>query len=351
MAEGGRNPEEKLVVIRGKAVVLVPYQRKHVPTYHRWMQNPELLEATASEPLTLEEEFENCASWSSDPYKLTFIVLAVTDQKNDSENSEISAMAGDVNLFFDKCKPGTAEIEVMIAEPKFRRNGLAQESLQLLLWWGSSRCGVSRFFCKINESNAASLALFEKKLSFERVAYAECFREHELEFTNEVSEPSTFVSWRPFTEGEEVLSSKDKYCRPQPSTPQVKISYMSGSTGDGINVLPFAAQLMLFGQKKCLVVHITPQPAQQEKKSASQMGALSVAMPSKFESMPHTTTLLQGGGGDMMDDSLSRAVARFLVKLTGITQIYCSSSLVDSDDFFALDIAQQISAYYKRPED
>ena len=125
----------------------------------------------------------------------------------------------------------------------------------------------------------------------------------------------------------------------------------SGSTGDGINVLPFAAQLMLFGQKKCLVVHITPQPAQQEKKSASQMGALSVAMPSKFESMPHTTTLLQGGGDDMMDDSLSRAVARFLVKLTGITQIYCSSSLVDSDDFFALDIAQQISAYYKRPGD
>lgn len=37
--------------------------------------DPALLEATASEPLTPEEEFENCTSWREDAEKCTFIVL------------------------------------------------------------------------------------------------------------------------------------------------------------------------------------------------------------------------------------------------------------------------------------
>jgi hypothetical protein len=39
--------------IVGQRVVLVPYKCGHVPRYHGWMQDPYLLEMTASEPLSL----------------------------------------------------------------------------------------------------------------------------------------------------------------------------------------------------------------------------------------------------------------------------------------------------------
>ena len=43
------------VVIYGTRVILVPYERDHVEKYHNWMKDREILEATASEPLTLEK--------------------------------------------------------------------------------------------------------------------------------------------------------------------------------------------------------------------------------------------------------------------------------------------------------
>lgn len=39
---------------------------EHVPTYNEWMQSEELRELTASEPLTLEEEYAMCDSWATD---------------------------------------------------------------------------------------------------------------------------------------------------------------------------------------------------------------------------------------------------------------------------------------------
>ena len=51
----------------GERAVLVPYLREHVPRYHEWMQDPALLEATASEPLSLAQEFDVHRSWTLDP--------------------------------------------------------------------------------------------------------------------------------------------------------------------------------------------------------------------------------------------------------------------------------------------
>lgn len=46
-------------------------------------------------------------------------------------------MAGDVNLFFnDLDEPGLCEVEVMVAEERWRRKGLAREALLMLLRYG-----------------------------------------------------------------------------------------------------------------------------------------------------------------------------------------------------------------------
>ncbi len=44
--------------------------------YHEWMQDPTLLDATSSEPLTLQEEIQMQTSWREDDTKCTFIILA-----------------------------------------------------------------------------------------------------------------------------------------------------------------------------------------------------------------------------------------------------------------------------------
>lgn len=153
--------DNRNTVIVGSKVTLVPYREEHVEEYHGWMQDETLLQQTASERLTLEEEYENCRSWREDPGKLTFIV-----KKGDE-------LVGDVNLFLRE----DAEVEIMIV--KYRRQGLGSQAMGLLLGYASSFFD-GRFVAKIHKSNTASLGLF-RRFGFEEVGYVEAFQEYELE--------------------------------------------------------------------------------------------------------------------------------------------------------------------------
>ncbi|CAN0067157.1 unnamed protein product, partial [Laminaria digitata] len=98
---------------------------------------------------------------------------------------EEPAMAGDVNLFFnDYDDPGMCEVEVMVAEPRWRRKGLAREAVLMLMRYALDNLGATTFYCKIGDANLASRALFEK-LGFSEHAYVEAFKETELRFRAE----------------------------------------------------------------------------------------------------------------------------------------------------------------------
>lgn len=178
--------------------------------YHEWMKDPKLLEATGSEPLSIDEEIQMQQSWRDDEDKCTFIVLSREDcdltndkQGEDSEfvARNVNAMVGDVNLFLsveddtdneaelpeakDSNKQGgfrhrQAEIDIMIAEQDYQKRGMGREASCLMMLYGAKILGIRRLFCKINEDNHASLGLFEK-LGFKQCDYAECFRQVELE--------------------------------------------------------------------------------------------------------------------------------------------------------------------------
>ncbi|GMY09705.1 N-acetyltransferase 9-like protein isoform X2 [Fagus crenata] len=176
--------EKKRVSLEGKKVIMVPYMEAHVPKYHEWMLDPALLQATASEPLTLDQEFQMQLTWTQDPNKQTFIVLdkeMVVGEFIHGDPHVKVTMVGDVNLYLnDLDDPNVAEIEIMIAETKSRGKGLGKESVLLMMAFAVENLGIRIFRAKIGESNGSSLTLF-RKLGFEEASYSEIFKEVTLE--------------------------------------------------------------------------------------------------------------------------------------------------------------------------
>lgn len=214
----------------GPKTILVPYRPEHVKKYHEWMQSPFLLEMTASEPLSLEEEIEMQQSWKNDDNKCTFIVLAKCaftssyyqslikdieeiggvlecnllhdDKDKDVEfdfiQDTLDAMIGDVNLFLSEIEEDDetnqkeisesnssrgiqAELDIMIAEEQYKKMGMGKEATIMMMLYGAQNLNIRKYVVKIKEDNVSSRRMFEK-LGFKECNYAECFQEYELEF-------------------------------------------------------------------------------------------------------------------------------------------------------------------------
>ncbi|GAA5832910.1 hypothetical protein JCM11251_000526 [Rhodosporidiobolus azoricus] len=202
-------------------VVLRPYRRWHVPQYNEWMQSDELREQTASEPLSLEEEYEMQQSWRLDADKLTFIVH-LRDPSAPSPSSDRTAflaghndsstMIGDVNLFLHDASPPSspsptsspssssdtpppstrrAELEIMFPPTALfpPRTGLALLTLRTFLSFSSRALSLppSAFFARVGFDNGPSLGLFAR-LGFREGKRVEVFREVEMVWRGEGGE-------------------------------------------------------------------------------------------------------------------------------------------------------------------
>ncbi|XP_053731686.1 N-acetyltransferase 9 [Synchiropus splendidus] len=180
-------------LLEGHQVLLVPYNAEHVPRYHEWMKSPELQQLTASEPLTLEQEYDMQKSWREDDDKCTFIILDKqrwTDPGVDKEQ----CMIGDVNIFLtDPADTSLAELEVMVAESSFRGKGIGKEVTQMMMHYGVAKLGIKKFEVKIGLDNKASIALF-KKLNFREVSLCNVFKEVTLELTVSDSVQTTLLN-------------------------------------------------------------------------------------------------------------------------------------------------------------
>jgi len=164
--------------IVGKSLTLIPYKPAHVPKYHSWMGDDDILRLTGSERLSLEEEYEMQQDWERDTQKCTFII--VDHEKLGSTSDEMESIVGDTNLFFQPDEPCSAEIEVMIAEQWARRRGLAKEALELTMNYGQGQLGKSKFIAKIKQDNLPSIHMFSK-LGFIKVSESQVFNEFTFE--------------------------------------------------------------------------------------------------------------------------------------------------------------------------
>ncbi|KAM6896972.1 alpha/beta-tubulin-N-acetyltransferase 9 [Xenentodon cancila] len=169
-------------LLEGQNVLLVPYNSEHVPRYHEWMKSAELQQLTASEPLTLQQEYDMQRSWREDDDKCTFIILDKQRWADPSVEVE-QCMVGDVNIFLtDPTEPSLAELEVMIAEQSYRGRGIGKEVTRMMMCYGLNKLGIKRFQAKIGLDNQVSVSMF-KKLHFKEVSVSDVFREVTLELS------------------------------------------------------------------------------------------------------------------------------------------------------------------------
>ncbi|KAL9942168.1 hypothetical protein ACHAQF_004451 [Verticillium nonalfalfae] len=200
-------------------VTLVPYEARHVAKYHRWMSDPlqDIQAATASDPLSLEEEYENQASWRTADDKLTFIICrpvaagAASTEITAGTADHEDAMVGDVNFFLyphddeddDEGKDEGAaeppdfvgEIDVMVAEKGDRGRGVGFGAVTALMEYvlrhvdgilrehgprsGARVPRLRGLMAKIQAGNDKSIALF-KRVGFTQKGGVNYFGEMEM---------------------------------------------------------------------------------------------------------------------------------------------------------------------------
>ncbi|KAK2029689.1 N-acetyltransferase [Colletotrichum zoysiae] len=196
---------EHIAAITTPQVTLVPYEARHVERYHEWMSDADIQEATASEPLTLEEEYENQQSWRTSHDKLTFIICQPLPASSDTKLEAVQAgefdapehMIGDINFFIypndgddddDEATQAAnessyvGEVDVMVASKDHRGKGIGYAAVTALLTYvhrnkerilaeyveGEGNNGKGKtpelkgLMVKIKEKNAASIALFRR---------------------------------------------------------------------------------------------------------------------------------------------------------------------------------------------
>jgi len=170
----------------------------------------DIQEATASEPLTLEEEYAMQRSWRGDADKLTFIVCRPDHGHQRDGNLDVDSMVGDVNLFIslgeddDDTQHVVGELEIMIAEQTEQGKGYGRAALLAFLRYivshesdivrefGQAATSVGdgdliqfhHFAVKIGQANGRSISLFES-LGFRKTTAAPSyFGEYELRLDN-----------------------------------------------------------------------------------------------------------------------------------------------------------------------
>uniref|UniRef100_A0A3Q3KHZ5 Uncharacterized protein n=1 Tax=Monopterus albus TaxID=43700 RepID=A0A3Q3KHZ5_MONAL len=118
--------------------------------YHEWMKRPELQHLTASETLTLEQEYDMQGSWREDDDQYTFVVLD-KQRWGDPSIEEEQCMVGDINMFLtDPTYLSSAELEIMIA------------GTPSVCVWGGIQCLRERLLLSLTYSEFWGVSLEEK---------------------------------------------------------------------------------------------------------------------------------------------------------------------------------------------
>ncbi len=129
--------------IRGKNLLLGPFEEKYVELYSEWLNIPFILKMTGSEPMTVQDVADYRRSCLDSPDMTQFLVC------------HKGVAIGDVDL--RDIKPGeSAQSVIMIANPTFR--GCGEEAYRLLLNYGFKNFDLNRIYAEVFNFNILSLS-------------------------------------------------------------------------------------------------------------------------------------------------------------------------------------------------
>ena len=136
-----------------------------IPRYYKWLSDPEIQRLTGTEPINSMSEISDIYQmYSTESTKHIFIIVDLSLYSDTQEENifyEMGDMAGDLNIFNYTDERGKyVELNIMIAENKSRRKGIAKYTLMMVICMLYEKLGVSRFVAHILKDNLGSLALF-----------------------------------------------------------------------------------------------------------------------------------------------------------------------------------------------
>lgn len=142
--------------------------------YYSWLQDPITLQLTRTdEPVTLDDCMQLQQQYIIDDTIETCIIQL----KNSTRQC-----IGDVNIFMHAyLEPYTCEIDVMIGDIQYRKNGYGAEACKLMMQYGIQQHNLHTFIAKIASNNIGSIQLF-RKLGFNEIEYVGVFDEYIYEY-------------------------------------------------------------------------------------------------------------------------------------------------------------------------
>jgi RimJ/RimL family protein N-acetyltransferase len=154
-------PEDRLmsdtpVIIKGTRVALTPQQRENVPTYWKWICDPEvnvgLTDIGAC--VSMENEYE----WYDNN------VAKASGGSVNFDIHEVNGMrlVGDCVLFDIDHAAGTAELGLIIGEKDCWNRGYATETVALLARYAFDVLGLSSVILHVYDFNGRAVAAYRK---------------------------------------------------------------------------------------------------------------------------------------------------------------------------------------------
>jgi len=144
------------VITKGTKVALTPRQRENVPTYWKWICDPEvnagLTDAGAC--VSIENEYE----W----YDNNIVKAGAGSVNLDIHEVNGMHLVGDCALFDINHAEGTAELGIVIGEKDCWNRGYATETVALLARYAFDILGLSSVILNVYDFNERAVAAYRR---------------------------------------------------------------------------------------------------------------------------------------------------------------------------------------------
>ncbi|HOV50279.1 MAG TPA: GNAT family N-acetyltransferase [Candidatus Cryosericum sp.] len=144
------------IIVQGPTVVLTPPERENVPTYWRWICDPEANAGLADSGacVTIENEYD----WYDSR------VAKASPESVNFEMHERNGMRliGNCGIFDIDRAAGTAECGILIGEKDCWNHGYGTETMVLLARYAFDTLGLSNLMLRVYDFNEHALAAYRR---------------------------------------------------------------------------------------------------------------------------------------------------------------------------------------------